>query len=190
MFPSFFGFINVIIFVVNPSGSYSTFFGADFEYPNSLRYNRSSRSELRYFNFKPSLKLWWCRAQDFDGSQILVTSEGCQGFSRRFLRKTRNSFKKWPLNLCWISNKTIMKLGNITKAATFKSFLHLCYKKTQLLFFVTVLFNISLRQISNDDFWGLHKNMNCAFPLSFEISKLRVSVYVTIFNIVSNMNHC
>ena len=38
------------------------------------------------------------------------------------LKETRNSFKKWPLNYWWISNKTIMEVGNITKAATFKSF--------------------------------------------------------------------
>ena len=37
-----FGFINVIIFVINPSGSYSTFVEADLEYPNSLRYDKSS----------------------------------------------------------------------------------------------------------------------------------------------------
>ena len=29
-----FGFINVIIFVVNPYDSYSTFVGADLDYPN------------------------------------------------------------------------------------------------------------------------------------------------------------
>ena len=40
--------------------------------------------------------------------------------------------------------KTIMELGNITKAA--KCFLHLSYKNTQLLFFVTVLFNKFMRQ--------------------------------------------
>ena len=38
------------------------------------------------------------------------------------LKETRNSFKKWPLNLGWIPNKAIMEVGNITKAATFKSF--------------------------------------------------------------------
>ena len=53
------------------------------------------------------------------------------------------------------------------KAATFKSFLHLSYKNTQLLFFVTVLFNVFMRQTLADDFWGLHKNMNCALPLTF-----------------------
>ena len=59
-----------------------------------------------------------------------------------------------------------MEVGNITKAATFKSFLHPSYKNTQLLFLVTVLFNIFMRQTLTDDFWGLHKNMNCAFPLN------------------------
>ena len=34
---------------------------------------------------------------------------------------------------------------------------------------MTVLFNIFMRQTSTDDFWGLHKNMNCAFPLMCEI---------------------
>ena len=29
---------------------------------------------LRYFNFEPSLKLRWCRAQDLFGSQIPVTT--------------------------------------------------------------------------------------------------------------------
>ena len=38
------------------------------------------------------------------------------------LKETRNSFKKWPLNLGWIPNKAIMEVGNITKAATFKRF--------------------------------------------------------------------
>ena len=39
---------------------------------------------LLYFNFKPKLKLWWRRARDFDGSQILVTSGGFQDFPRSF----------------------------------------------------------------------------------------------------------
>ena len=30
---------------------------------------------LRHFNFKPSLKLRWCRAQDLYRSQIPVTTE-------------------------------------------------------------------------------------------------------------------
>ena len=50
------------------------------------------------------------------------------------LKETRNSFKRWPLNLWWISNKTIIEVGNNTNAATFKSFLHKSYKNTKLLF--------------------------------------------------------
>ena len=65
-----------------------------------------------------------------------------------------------------------MEIGNITKAATFKSFLRLSYKNTKLLYFVTVLFNIFMRQTLTDDFSGLHKNMNCAFPLNKVISKI------------------
>ena len=84
------------------------------------------------------------------------------------LKETRHSFKKWPLNLLWILNKVIMEVGNITEAATFKSFLHLNYKNTQLLFlweWFLILFN---DKTLTDDFWGLHKNMNCAFPLSIK----------------------
>ena len=40
-----------------------------------------------------------------------------------------------------VSNKTNTEIGNVTKAATFKSFFQQSYKNTQLLFFVTVLFN-------------------------------------------------
>ena len=50
-----------------------------------------------------------------------------------------------------------MEVGNITKTATFKSFLHLIYENSQLLFCVTVLFNIFMRQTLINDFWGLHK---------------------------------
>ena len=74
-----FDFKNGIIFVINPSGFYLTSVGADLDYPNLLCYSRSSWSKLR---FQPSLKLWWRRAQDFNGSQILVTPRGFHGFSR------------------------------------------------------------------------------------------------------------
>ena len=74
--------LDVIVFVINPSGYYSRFAGAVLEYPTSLRYGRSSWSNLRYFHFEPSLKLWWRRARDFDGPQILATSRGFQGFPR------------------------------------------------------------------------------------------------------------
>ena len=83
----------------------------------------------------------------------------------KLLKETRNSFKKWPLNLWWISNKTDTENGNITKATTFKSFLYLSYKKIQLLAFVTVLFNYFHETMVNlFDFGGLHKNKDCAFP--------------------------
>ena len=49
-------------------------------YPNSLCHDRSSGSELRY------LQVWnWRHSHNSDELQILVTSGGFQGFSRRFL---------------------------------------------------------------------------------------------------------
>ena len=81
------------------------------------------------------------------------------------IKETSSVFKKWPLNLWWTSNKTIMEVGNITKAATFKIFLHISYKITQLLFLWQCFLIFFLRQTLTDDFWVLHKNMNCAFPL-------------------------
>ena len=48
-----------------------------------------------------------------------------------------------------------MEVGNIAKAATVKSFLRLSYKNT--LFFVTVHFNIFMRQTLTDDFGGYTK---------------------------------
>ena len=62
------------------------------------------------------------------GVKSFVKNENCS------LKETPNSFKKWSLNLWWSSNKTIIEVENITKAATFNSFLHLSYKNTQLLF--------------------------------------------------------
>ena len=49
-----------------------------------------------------------------------------------YLKKTSILLKKWPLNLWWSLNKSIREVVNITKAATFKSFLHLSYKNTQI----------------------------------------------------------
>ena len=59
-----------------------------------------------------------------------------------------------------------MEVGNITKAATFKIFIHLSYKKHTVTFFVTVFFNIFMRQTLTNDFWGFYKHMNCVFPLN------------------------
>ena len=42
---------------------------------------------------------------------------------------------------------------------------------------MTVLFNIFIRQTLTDAFWGLHKNMNCAFPLN--------KVFLTVLDIIS-----
>ena len=80
-------------------------------------------------------------------------------------RKTRNSLEKWPLNLWWISNKTLIKVGNFTKAATFKSFLHQGHKINFCLqcFFCFYYFH---ETYINRSFLGLHKNINCAFPLT------------------------
>ena len=36
----------------------------------------NSVQKLRYFNFEPSFKLQWCRAQDLFGLQIPVTTGG------------------------------------------------------------------------------------------------------------------
>ena len=48
----------------------------DSEYLNSLPYDRSSWSILRYFKFEPSYKLWCSRARDLFGSQIPLTTGG------------------------------------------------------------------------------------------------------------------
>ena len=60
--------------------------------------------------------------------------------------------------------KPLWKFGNITKAASFKGSFSAKLEKHTITFFMTVLFNIFMRQTA-DDSWGLHKNMNCAFPL-------------------------
>ena len=62
---------------------------------------------------------------EFKASKNLF--EAIKRRSNKNLKKTRNSFKKWPLNFWWISNKTIMEVGNITKAVAFKSFLNVSY---------------------------------------------------------------
>ena len=59
-----------------------------------------------------------------------------------------------------------MEVGNITKAAAFKKFSSPKLLKHTIRVFVTVPFNIFVRQTLTDDFWGSHKNMNCAFPLN------------------------
>ena len=48
-----------------------------------------------------------------------------------------------------------MEIEKFTKAATFRSFLDQSYKKTQLLFFVTVLFNYFYETNINRLFLGV-----------------------------------
>ena len=68
-----------------------------------------------------------------------------------------------------MSNKTIMEVGNTITVATFKSFLHLSYENTQLLFFMTALFNIFTRQTLTDDFSVTQKyELRVSFITSFE----------------------
>ena len=62
-----------------------------------------------------------------------------------------------------------MEVQDIAKAAILKSFIHLSYKNTQLLFMWQCFLIFFIRKKLTDDFWGLHKNMNCAFPLEFHI---------------------
>ena len=92
------------------------------------------------------------------------------------LKEARNSFKKWPLNLWWISNKAIMEVGNITEVAIFKSFLHLSYKNTQLFFFVTVLFNIFHEENVNWLFLGVTEKygLRVSFKVDF-FTKIKVA---------------
>ena len=52
--------------------------------------------------------------------------------------------------------------------------------KTHDYFFVTALFQIFMGQTLTDNFWGLHKKMNCAFPLTkfrFLLTKFIINNY-------------
>ena len=73
----------------------------------------------------------------------------------RLERKRAIHSKSYLRTFLWILNKTIVKVGSITKADTFKSFLHLSFKT--ITFFVTVLFSIFMMQTLTDNFWGYSK---------------------------------
>ena len=92
-----------------------------------------------------------------------------------FLEETRNLFKRWPLSLWWISNKTIIEVGNIIcKSCYFQKKFHKSYKKTNYFFCGSAFLYFHETKISRwffHDFGGLHKNMNCAFPLKFALFK-------------------
>ena len=53
---------------------------------------------------------------------LMKTCQVCFLFTS--LQETCNFFKRWVLNLRWISKKTIIELEYITKAAAFESFHH------------------------------------------------------------------
>ena len=69
-----------------------------------------------------------------------------------------------------LKKKTFWKLEILKKLLLLKVFFT-SVTKTQLLFFVTPLFNIFMKQTLTNDFWGLHKIMNSAFPLRTPILK-------------------
>ena len=82
--------------------------------------------------------------------------------------------QKVIFNLWWISNKTVMEIGNLTKTATFKSFFQQVYKNTLLSFFW--VFFVFMRQTLTDNFWELHKNKNWAFSLKSFNAVLQASM--------------
>ena len=56
---------------------------------------------------------------------------------------------------------------------------------------MTVLFNFFMRQTLAHDFWRLHKNINCAFPLKFVLFNqgsltflVLVRISLKVFNLV------
>ena len=55
--------------------------------------------------------------------------------------------------------------------------------KYTIPFLVTVLFNIFIRQTLTDDFWRLHKNKNCAFPLKVATNSMLFSNPMTSISI-------
>ena len=50
--------------------------------------------------------------------------------TEEILKRNEQFVQKVTFELWRTSNKTIMEIGNVTKAATFKSFLHQSYKNT------------------------------------------------------------
>ena len=83
-----------------------------------------------------------------------------------------------------------MEVGNIAEAAILKNFLHESHKNTQLLFLWQYFLLFFLRKKITNDFWGLHKNMNCAFPLKIykEISTLSSIEIIFSFLLQHNMH--
>ena len=65
-----------------------------------------NNNNLIYFNFEPNFKLWWCRAQNFNRSQIPVTTgrfELRTSYTQRICL-THLAIGPWPN---WLSNWTV-----------------------------------------------------------------------------------
>ena len=88
---------------------------------------------------------------------------------------------KWSLDFWWISGKTIMEVTLFFKTCYFSKFSSARLLKHTITFFMIVLFNIFTRQTLKDDFWGLHKNMNCAFTLNHAILDTTFCRFQSIF---------
>ena len=62
--------------------------------------------------------------------------------------------------------KPLWKLEILQKLLFLKVFFTLVTKTHNYFFFVTVFFNIFIRQTLTKDCWALHKNTNCVFHLN------------------------
>ena len=89
----------------------------------SGRWGENFKIEILHSSLKPQNQL----ALNFsaDSSVLIYKLKVSKCDSVKLLKETRNKFKKWPLNLCGISNKTITEIGNVTKAANFKNLSYL-----------------------------------------------------------------
>ena len=58
-----------------------------------------------------------------------------------------------------------MEVGNITKAANFKSFSSPKLQKNKVAFFMALFLNIFMRKTLTDYFGQLHENVSCSFLL-------------------------
>ena len=70
----------------------------------------------------------------------------------------------------FFQRKPLRKLELLRKLLFLKVFLHLSYKNTQSLFFVTVDFNIFMRQTLTNDFLGVTRK--CKLRVFFKPSKV------------------
>ena len=102
-------------------------------------------------------KLLFCRARFW---WILLY----QLYKRK--RAIRSKSDLWTID--GFQTKPLWKLEILQKLLLLKVFSPKLLKHT-ITFFVTVLFNMFTRETLTDDFRGLHKNMNCVFPLNKQL---------------------